>query len=67
MSHELFCFLNSDSTAFQSKKSSLREQDQVLGDTFFLIDLTFQCLEVFENSYLKKEKFHMEGGQKNII
>ena len=50
----LFCFLNSDFKAFIRKKSSLRVQDWAIIDTFFLIYLTVQHLEVIENCYLKK-------------
>ena len=53
---------NSDLKAFRSKKSSLREQDKVLKDTFILIHFLLQCREVLENSYLKKEMSHRGGG-----
>ena len=36
-----FCFLNTDLEAFRSKKSSLKEQDQALKDTFFPVK--FKC------------------------
>ena len=46
--------LNSVFKAFGSKNSCLKEQNKALKDTFFLIYFTVQCLEVLENSYLKK-------------
>ena len=38
-----FCFLNTDLETFRSKKLSLRDLDQALKDTFFLIHLKLQC------------------------
>ena len=54
---------NSDFKAFSSQKSSLKNQDYALKDTFFLIHFIVQCLEVLENSYLKM--LNVTWGQKS--
>ena len=64
MARELFFFSNSDFNAFGGKKSSLREQDKALKDTFFLFNFKVQSLEVLK-TVIKKRKMSQGGVQKS--
>ena len=62
-----FCYLNSasDFNGFGSNKSSFREPDWALKDTFFLFRFRAQSLQelVLKNSYLKSKMSH-RGSEK---
>ena len=60
-----FGFLNSDFNAFGSKKSSLREQDLALNDTFFLFHFKVQSLEVLKTVFYKFKMSQGGGGSEN--
>ena len=55
----LFAF-KSNFKAFRSKKSSLREEDKALKNTFFLIYFTVSVQKSLKT--VKKVKCHMGGG-----